>query len=189
MFLKTARHNQSAGADGRTYGTCCAHGSKPAHRGRLSSVLGQEMKIQLIQIESPDCFKSSELSKRAVESTKSPKTTHYRVLADGIEVAFASLDRWPEPQFSQMVVYEIFVPQAMRGKGVATAVLSEVEKIAIEEGFQKIHLRPLPLDQQTSQTKLTDWYRNRGYDWDPIVTGDMEKRLQKTGRNHLINQG
>jgi hypothetical protein len=68
------------------------------------------MEIQLIKIEAEDWFESSELRTRARESSKSPKTIHYRVLADDVEAAFVSLDRWPEPEVSQMVVYEIFVP-------------------------------------------------------------------------------
>lgn len=54
------------------------------------------MKIDLIEIESLDSVSLPELKSRALESSKSLKTTHYRVLADGKEVAFTSLDRWPE---------------------------------------------------------------------------------------------
>jgi GNAT superfamily N-acetyltransferase len=138
----------------------------------------QKMKIQFIHIVSPDYIESSELRKRAVESSKSHKTIHYLVLADGVEVAFVSLDRWPESHISQMVLYEIYVPRAMRGNGIATAVLDEVEKIAIKEGFKKMHLRPSSLDNETSQTKLIEWYRRKGYDWDQVSTADMEKSIQ-----------
>lgn len=138
------------------------------------------MKIQLIKIKTADCFESIELRTRARESSKSLKTIHYRVLADGFEVAFVSLDRWPEPEISQMVVYEIFVPRDMRGKGIGSVVLSEIEKVAIIEGFQKMHLRPYPLDPETMQRKLNDWYLHKGYSWDPNVACDMEKFIGKT---------
>ena len=112
-----------------------------------------------------------------MESTKSPKTIHYRVLANNVEVAFVSLDRWPEPKVNQMVVYEIFIPKNLRRKGIGSAVLDEIEKIAIQEGFQKVHLRPSSLDCGTMQSKLNDWYLNKGYKWDPLITSDMEKNL------------
>lgn len=77
-----------------------------------------------------------------------------------------------------MVIYEIFVPKAMRRLGIASAVLAEIERISIAEGFKKIHLRPSPLDHDISQKELADWYIRRGYCWDTIITGDMEKQLR-----------
>lgn len=141
------------------------------------------MKIQLIKIELEDCFESSELRTRARESPKSPKTIHYRALADGVEVAFISLDRWPEPEVSQMVVYEIFVPRDMRRKGIGSAALTEIEKVAILEGFHKMHLRPYPLDPETNQAKLNDWYLHKGYYWDSNGTCEMEKYIAKTPKH------
>jgi len=135
------------------------------------------MKISFSEIHSAECLESTELKVRAIKSSKSPKTKHYRVIVDGIEAAFLSLDRWPEPQVSQMVVYEIFVPSSMRRKGIASAVLAEVELLAIKEGFQKMHLRPEPLDSETSKAELIEWYSRRGYNWDPAVFGDMGKPL------------
>ena len=140
----------------------------------------KKMKFQLLKIEVEDSFESEELRTRARESSKSPKTMHYRVLADGVEAAFVSLDRWPEPEISQMVVYEIFVPRDIRRKGIGSAVLAEIEKVAILEGFHKMHLRPHPLDLETNQAKLNDWYLNKGYYWDPNVTCEMEKYIAKT---------
>lgn len=135
------------------------------------------MKIQLLEIMTQNSFKSPELIARAQESTKSPKTIHYRALIDCDEAAFVSLDRWAEPEVRQMVLYEIFVPRLMRRRGIATAVLAEIERIAMEEGFQKICLRPSPLDHKLSQKELSEWYRRRGYDWDPLICGDMVKQL------------
>lgn len=141
------------------------------------------MTISLIEILSADCFESSELLLRAIESVKSLKTRHYRVLADGLEAAFLSLDRWPEPSISQMVVYEIYVPRSMRRKGIASAVLAEVEFVARREGFLKMHLRPSPLDSELSKIELEEWYKRRGYNCDPLIVGDMEKFLHTVKGN------
>jgi len=122
-----------------------------------------------------ESFELLELRERAVLSSKSPKTKHYRVEVDSKEAAFLSLDRWPEPDYSQLVIYEIFVSQTMRMKGVATAILKEVEQIAIKEGFQKLHLRPSPLESEMPKGILENWYIRRGFSWDPVITGDMEK--------------
>lgn len=140
----------------------------------------QKIKIQLIKIDTEDSFESLELRARVRESSKSPKTIHYRVLADDVETAFISLDRWPEPEINQMVVYEIFVPRDTRRKGFGSMVLAEIEKVAIQEGFRKIHLRSHSLDRETKQMKLNNWYLRKGYNWDPNVTGEMEKDIAKT---------
>lgn len=134
--------------------------------------------INLIKIEAPDSFLLTELKTRAIESPKSIKTTHYRALSDGKEVAFVSLDRWPEPEFNQMVIYEIYVPVSSRRKGIGRTVLTEIERIAEKEGFERIRLRPFPLNQEISYEDLTGWYIRRGYNWDPVITGEMEKALR-----------
>ena len=79
-----------------------------------------------------------------------------------------------------MVLYEIFVKRDMRRKGIGTAVLSEIEKIAVEEGFLKIRLRPSPLDREMSQWELVNWYLREGYDWELNSSGNMEKQLSLT---------
>ncbi len=159
----------------------CGNKQQAHWRRRSHMAFGeQKMKIQLIKIEAEDCFESPELRTRARESSKSPKTIHYRVLVDDVEAAFVSLDRWPEPEVSQMVVYEIFVPRDMRRKGIGSVVLAEVENVAILEGFHKMHLRPYSLDRETEQTKLNNWYLQKGYNWDPNVPCEMEKYIAKT---------
>ncbi|MBF0328583.1 MAG: GNAT family N-acetyltransferase [Nitrospirae bacterium] len=135
------------------------------------------MEIQLIKADTADCFKSSELMMRASESSKSLKTKHYRVIADCGEVAFVSLDRWPEPEISRMVIYEIFVLRNMRRKGIGTALLTEIEKVAMQEGFRKTYLRPSTLDCTFSQTDMVNWYLCKGYNFDLAMTGSMQKQL------------
>ena len=97
--------------------------------------------------------------------------------ADGIEVAFVSLDRWPEPQTNPMVVYEIYIQKDRRRKGIGTGVLSEIENLAIREGFTKLRLRPSPLDRETSESELVNWYLRHGYKWAATTSNEMEKEL------------
>ena len=122
------------------------------------------MQITLVQINGPDDFKVAELRNRAQESSRSPKTKHYKAVMHDKEIAFVSLDRWPE--FSEMVVYEIFVPPSKRRQGFATAILNEVEHISICEGFSTVSLIASPLDHDITEDDLLAWYSRRGYERD-----------------------
>jgi hypothetical protein len=133
------------------------------------------MVMRLSVIRFPSDFELPALRKRAQESSKSIKTIHYRCIADGQEVAFVSLDRWPE--LGEMVLYEIFVPRELRRQGIGSAALSEVENTAINEGMFLIRLRPRPLDGGISEADLAKWYSQRGYECDPNIAGDMQKKL------------
>lgn len=133
------------------------------------------MIIELVQTNGPDDFEFPELKKRAKESSRASKTKHYKALSHGKEVAFVSLERWPE--FNQMVVYEIFVPFSIRQQGVGTAVLNEIEHISAREGLADIRLRPSPLGTDITKAALIDWYKKRGYDCDTSVSDDLIKRI------------
>jgi GNAT superfamily N-acetyltransferase len=140
---------------------------------------GKAMKISFDETSSAESFDSQDLKTRTIESSKTKKTRHYRVVVNGLEAAFLSLDRWPEPEINQIVIYELYVAPAMRGRGIGSAVLAEVELLAIKEGFHKVHLRPVPLDRETSEDELINWYLHRGYSWDPAIADEMEKVLSK----------
>ena len=102
-----------------------------------------------MQTKTANDFANPELNKRAEESYRSNKTRHYIALAQSKEIAFVSLDRWPE--LSQMLVYEIFVTPSCRRQGVASAVLNEIEHISACEGFSIVRLSPSPLDDGISK--------------------------------------
>jgi GNAT superfamily N-acetyltransferase len=133
------------------------------------------MEIRLIEAVTHLDFESPELRKRAQESSKSIKTTHYRAIANTREVAFVSLDRWPE--LGHMVLYEIFIAKKLRRQGIGSDVLAEVESTAIKEEVYVMRLRPKPLDEGISQQELDNWYARRGYAQDSTITGEMQKNL------------
>lgn len=141
------------------------------------------MVIALVQTNIPDDFEIPELTKRAQNSSRSLKTKHYKAVSCGREVAFVSLDRWPE--LNQMVVYEIFVPISIRRQGIATAVLNEVERISAYEGFSLIRLRPSPLDIGVTMSSLIDWYNKRGYVSDLSVPGDLVKSISNNEKPNI----
>ena len=131
------------------------------------------MQITLAEIERPNCCETPELQRRARESTKSVKTIWYRAISDDREVAFVALDRWKE--LDHVVLYELFVPQRLRGQGFGTAVLREVECAARLEGFSNVRVCPRPLTSDINLEDLTKWYRQRGYQADPTVPSEMVK--------------
>lgn len=137
------------------------------------------MQITFTEIQSADSFASPELKTRANESSKSRLTRHYRVDLNGDEVAFLSLDRCMGPLYdiSIMVIYEIYVLPGLRDCGIASAILSEVERIAVNDGYRIIRLRPSPLGYCMPAAELEQWYIRRGYNWNPEVPDEMEKHL------------
>ena len=118
-----------------------------------------------------------ELRERSQEIAKSKKTTCYRALCGGQEVAFVALDRWPE--LGRMVLYEMFVPRGLRRQGYGGAVLNAVECAALREGFSAVRVTPQPLDDDMSREALVEWYCQRGYKHDPSVPGEMKKHITK----------
>lgn len=136
------------------------------------------MKIALAEIQHANCCETPELRRRAHDIAKSNKTTCYRALWDGREVAFVALDRWPE--IDRIVLYELFVPKQLRRQGFGTMVLSEVEREALREGFSGVRLCPEPLDPNFSKRSLIEWYGQHGYQVVPLVPGEMEKRVRSS---------
>ena len=138
------------------------------------------VKITLAEIDQANCCETPELQRRVQDIAKSDKTTCYRALCGGREVAFVALDRWPE--LDQIVLYELFVLKHLRRQGFGRAVLSEVECAALREGFLAVRLSPRPLDYDISAQTLIEWYRRHGYQIDPSVPSEMEKRISIPSR-------
>jgi hypothetical protein len=134
--------------------------------------------IALVQTNNPNEFDDPELIERSQKSTLSPKTQHYKGISLSKEVAFVSLDRWPE--YSEMIVYELFVPRPIRRQGIAAAVLNEVERISACEGFSNVSVIASPLDADITEDALCGWYSRRGYIRDP----NMPRKLKLTRFNH-----
>jgi GNAT superfamily N-acetyltransferase len=78
-----------------------------------------------------------------------------------VELAFVAIDWWAgEPH---AVLYELYVPVAMRGQGVGAAALRAVEELVLNRGRQRLHLIPRPLDYSRTAADLEAWYARRGY--------------------------
>ena len=84
------------------------------------------MPMEFLEITAAEQCHEQEIRARASASSKARHTRHYVVWQEGLTVAFLSLDLIPNVEY--LVVYELFVPRALRRQGVGSRVLAEVER-------------------------------------------------------------
>ena len=92
-----------------------------------------------------------------------------------------AVDRRPE--LDLLVLYEVFVPRALRNQGYGGEALSAVEEMAVKERFSVVRIRQHPLDEDVDHDDLIRWYRRRGYRPDPSIASEMKKRVTRAGRS------
>jgi GNAT superfamily N-acetyltransferase len=108
------------------------------------------MSISFSEVHHPDEFINRELRVMARHSTKTSRTTWYRACRDGEEVAFLAIGLSGEHLFP----YQLVVPRELRGRGIGSAVLCAVERLAQSEGFERVRVWPRPLDDSLDQWRL-----------------------------------
>ena len=96
--------------------------------------------IVLEKIEDRQPVNSPEIHERIRQSTKSLHTKHFVAVEQNNELGFVSLDFWPEKEF--VVIYELFVPSGLRGKGIGRRIMIAIERFAVEQGRHYIRLNP-----------------------------------------------
>jgi GNAT superfamily N-acetyltransferase len=133
------------------------------------------MSISFTEIHYPDEFINHELRAMARHSSKTSLTTWYRVCCHGEEVAFLAVGRSGE----HLVPYQLVVLRELRGRGIGSAVVRAVERLAQSEGCERVRVWPRPLDHSFDQWGLERWYRERGYQLVTDGTGDMEKQISR----------
>jgi len=129
--------------------------------------------MNLIEIASDEQATDEEVRERAKTSKKAARTKHYIVCEDHCEVAFLSLDLIPDVDY--LVLYEIFVPKRLRGRGIGTRLLTEVERVAKSNEYQRITLTPWPLDPDYPEEKLVSWYERCGFKERLDCPSELEK--------------
>jgi GNAT superfamily N-acetyltransferase len=132
--------------------------------------------IDVIEIEEPGDFSSTELRQRVQESTTCALTKRYKVMLEGAEVGFVSVDR--NPSLSIFCLYELWVARPKRGMGVGSAILHEFERIAREERYSTVTLRPEPLDDSDDRLRLIRWYTRHGYKWADASQKELVKEIR-----------
>lgn len=135
--------------------------------------------MKLVLLESPENATTEAIRERARDTSKASLTKLYAVWEDGQEVALLSLefyprDEFPEseyppseyPQTDRLDIYELYVPEHLRKRGIGTRALAAAEQHARELGLSRTHLTANPLFNTHTQEELIDWYNRRGYEMD-----------------------
>lgn len=131
--------------------------------------------MELIELINPEDCLDPQILERARASSKAPHTRHFIAKDAHSELAFIALDLVPMVDY--LVLYELFVPDSLRGKGIGARALIDVESFARSKGYSKVTLNPAPLVQDRSPTDLIDWYKSRGYLEGDNVANELEKNI------------
>jgi len=129
----------------------------------------EEMKFTHREIREADEVRSQLLRERA--RLRTPRTQQFLWEVDGYEAAFVSMDLWPD----YLLLYEIFVLDRHRRRGVGSKLLNWVEDFAIKKGYSTVRLKPKPLDNNITRRDLLAWYQRAGYRFRPDEPNVMEK--------------
>ena len=132
--------------------------------------------IELVEATEPSEWLTPELKELADDASKTDNTHIYRVIDDGREVAFVSLDIWPGESFT--ILYKMYVSSTLRGQGIGTRTVASVEAFTTCLGRSSVRLVAHPLDNTISEDQLIHWYGRLGYAKDPkSEQGELVKNL------------
>lgn len=116
--------------------------------------------IDFAKLPDLELIKDPGLRARASQKSTNKDTQHYIIRENGKELVFLSLDFHPHPD--ALFIYEIFVSSSVRGQGVGTRLLREIENLARRNGYSNIGLNAHPLDDRPKY-ELIAWYEKRGF--------------------------
>jgi len=117
-----------------------------------------------------------EIRARDVTSSRCAHTRHFIAIEAGSEVGLLSVDLLPTDE--RFVIYEIFVPTALRRRGIGGILLQTAEGMAKDWGYESTLLVPKSLDNAFEQRTLEEWYARKGYiPIDDAANGAVAKRI------------
>jgi len=117
--------------------------------------------MMITEVTSSASIKNSEISFRIERSSKTINTKHFIYKAESEEVAFISLDYRKDVPY--LVLYEIYVANNSRGKGIGTKLLIYLNELARSLGYREISVYPKPLDNNIPESCLVAWYKQNGF--------------------------
>lgn len=116
--------------------------------------------MDFAELTEPHLIEDPGLRERATYKSTNLHTRHFLIRENGKELAFLSLDFSPPPD--PLFIYDMFVSGNLRGQGIGTRLLKEIEMLAKRSGYDSIELNAHPLDEMP-QEKLVVWYEKRGF--------------------------
>ncbi len=128
-----------------------------------------EIRITSHQIRSPA------LAERAAKAPPKPGWLRYIVLNADEEIAFVALDTYAGEDF--VFLYEIFVVEGMRRRGLGTELMKEIEELVWSKGYSRLRLMPTQISGNISKDDLEGWYTRLGYTSETTRPNVFEKLL------------
>lgn len=133
------------------------------------------MKLVLKELVNESVIIDRSLRKRARECARISFTKHYIVYSDDREVAYLAVDQIPGADY--ILLYEIFIREEYRKKGIGSQILDRVEALGKEMGYNKVVLHVESFDRKVSKETIESWYRKRGYRTSEKLHKALEKEL------------
>jgi GNAT superfamily N-acetyltransferase len=125
-------------------------------------------------------FKSAELQLRANSNPWTEHRLQFSVLLESVEVAYLSFDLCSPAEGQHFILlYELWVEEKHRGKGVGTQILEDANGIASKYGYDYIRLNPRSLSAKYSNEQLFRWYESRGFQRCADSPTQVQKPIQK----------
>jgi GNAT superfamily N-acetyltransferase len=113
---------------------------------------------------------TTDIRARARDASACGLTKKYSVREDGAEVGYLALDWWPVEHCSDLVLYEMFVPESLRHRGIGSQILELTAQLARSRGYSRALVIAKPFEGYP-QEKLVDWYQKNGFAAVPHPSG------------------
>lgn len=138
-----------------------------------------EQSTKTIRFEELGIQRTFALADLQARADANPLTEHrkqYRVWMGDREAAYLSFDiAWED----QLNLYEVFVAESMRGKGVGSATIRFAINLGRQMGKPRLTVKPGPLSDQ-SMADLVAWYMRRGFTHTPEGSQFLEIVFEET---------
>lgn len=132
--------------------------------------------MELVELASWEDALTSDIRERARNGSACGLTKKYVVRENGVEVGYAALDWYELDQCTDLILYEMFVPEKFRHCGVGSRILAETEKLAVVRGYSRVLLIARPLEDYPKE-KLKAWYQQHGYESVPHASEDAMAKI------------
>jgi GNAT superfamily N-acetyltransferase len=130
--------------------------------------------VELVELADWTEALTPDIQERVRNGSACELTKKYAVIDDGKEVGYLAVDWWPLSERTDLVLYELFVPQRFRHRGVGTRILAKTEELAKVAGYKRVFLHAQPLEDYP-QEQLIAWYQMNGFTMEPNDDAGMAK--------------
>lgn len=132
--------------------------------------------MHIVKIDESRVVKDPFLAER-IRCGKRPGTSEFIVVVDGKEAGLLIYEYFPNSHMG--FVYEIYVLEGFRERGVGNYLLSQAQETAMGMACRAIRLHARSLDQGfIDDQSLIAWYGRKGFISDENDASSMQKNLE-----------